>query len=396
MPSDVALGWLCLQQVPELGPARLRRLANKFKTPERALAASPAAWRALSIPLTPAAAQRQAFAARSQAEAWLARIAAIGGWVMLWSDPDYPQRWHGRPSAPVLLFGLGQREALNPAEAAAIIGTRRPTGAGVRLAEQVARDVAAAGVTVVSGLARGIDAAAHRGALQGGVTVAVLGSGLDVIYPPEHRRLARDIAETGAVITEYPPGTEPEPFRFPQRNRLISALSDLIYVVEAASRSGTVKTATQALEDDMKVMAWLGHPASPQSAFPRKLLLDGAKPCSSGAELLAFLRKPREDDRAVQPETEPERAVPTAPTMPSGPAGTVLAALADAGEATPAQLAGATALPLAAVLSVLMLLELQGFVVQLPGTRYAALHGALPGTLPGAVDTASLAGSASL
>lgn len=399
LPDEVALGWLCLQQVPGLGPARLARLARTFDTPSAALAAAPAAWRQAGVPVPLAVVRRAALRARPQAEQWLARIKEIGGWTLAWSDAAYPERLRekGNPP-PVLLFGLGRPEALSPAKSVAIIGTRRPTRAGLRMAEEAGRVTAAAGLTVVSGLARGIDGAAHRGAVQAGVTVAVLGSGLDIIYPPEHRRLAREIvAAGGAVITEYPPGTEPEPFRFPVRNRLISGLSDVVCVVEAGPRSGTIQTASRS---SAPVVAWPGHPASPQSAFPRRLILEGAPPCADGHALIALREKlsGKETDQAPAgagagsgPDHSAAPGLETAPAeraWPPGPAGTVLAALAEAGEAGPAQLAAATALPLPAVLSVLMLLELQGHVMQLPGSRYAALRWPEP--------ESRLAGSASL
>lgn len=386
-----ALGWLCLQQVPGLGPVRLAQLRHAFGTPDRVLAASAAAWADMRLRMPVQQVQRLARAARPQAVAWLERVQAIGGWVMTVHDDDYPTRLRQHPTAPVVLFGLGDRAALSPAESVAIIGTRRPTRPGLLQAERIGRDVAAAGVTVVSGLARGIDGAAHRGALQAGKTVAVLGSGLDVIYPPEHRRLARDIAASGAVITEYPPGTQPEPFRFPERNRLISGLSDLLYLVEAGLRSGTVKTVEQALQEKT-VLVWPGHPASPQSAFPRRLMVDGAPPCTSSAVLLDVLRN-RDKANAVGKGPDRNEAagtgadgVPAELRLPPGPAGTVLSALIEAGEATPAQLAAAAGLPLPAVLSILMLLELKGLVLQLPGSRYAALQ----------LPDVSLAGSASL
>lgn len=381
MPEH-ALGWLCLRQVPALGPARLAKLANAFGTPDRALAAPQAAWSAAGLRLPIERVRRQALAARPQAEAWLARVNAVGGWVMMFHEPDYPARLKQLPTAPVVLFGLGNRAALSPPKAVAIIGTRRPTRAGLQQAEQMGREVAAAGVTVVSGLARGIDGAAHRGALQTGKTVAVLGSGLDVVYPPEHRRLARQIAASGAVITEYPPGTQPEPFRFPERNRLISGLSDVLYLVEASMRSGTVNTVEQALSEK-HVLVWPGHPASPQSAFPRKLMVDGAPPCTSSKRLLHFLRDP---ETALGATADDDARTAGQPALPPGPAGAVLAALQDAGEAAPAQLAAAARLPLPAVLSILMLLELKGLVIQLPGSRYAALQ----------LPEESLAGSASL
>jgi DNA processing protein len=191
-------------------------------------------------------------------------------------DAEYPAQLVSMPSAPDALWvsgGLVDEDAV----AIAIVGSRRATPYGLDMAEQIARDLAARGVTVVSGLARGIDSAAHRGALAaGGRTIAVLGSGVDVVYPPENRRLARQIAERGALVSQFAPGTPPLPHHFPQRNRVIAGLGLGVVVVEAAERSGSLITAGFAAELGREVMAVPGRATSAESRGTHRLIQDGA------------------------------------------------------------------------------------------------------------------------
>ncbi|HSE02638.1 MAG TPA: DNA-processing protein DprA, partial [Methylomirabilota bacterium] len=180
------------------------------------------------------------------------------------------------PDAPETLHVLGDLHDAD-ALAVAIVGSRRATPYGLDVAERLAADLAARGVTVVSGLARGIDAAAHRGALRvGGRTIAVLGSGADVIYPPEHRRLAGEIVARGAVLSQFAPGTPPLPQNFPARNRLIAAMALAVVVVEAAERSGSLITARLAAELGREVLAVPGRITTPESRGANRLIQDGA------------------------------------------------------------------------------------------------------------------------
>jgi DNA processing protein len=171
----------------------------------------------------------------------------------------------------------------------AIVGSRAATAVGCEVAANMARELAAAGAVVVSGLARGVDSAAHRGALQAGRTVAVLGSGPDRVYPPELGALAIEIAETGAVVSEYPPGTPPLPFHFPQRNRLISGLSRAVVVIEAAEGSGSLITASCAVEQGRDVMVVPGNVLSGRNRGGHALLRDGARLVEGAADVLAEL-----------------------------------------------------------------------------------------------------------
>ena len=192
------------------------------------------------------------------------------------ADARYPSRLAEVPDAPATLHVHG---ALVDADAlaVAVVGSRRATPYGLEVAETLAADLAARGVTIVSGLARGIDAAAHRGALRvGGRTLAVLGSGIDVIYPPENRRLAAEIAERGALLSQFAPGTPPLPQNFPTRNQVIAALSLAVVVVEAAEKSGSLITARLAAELGREVMAVPGRITAPESRGANRLIQDGA------------------------------------------------------------------------------------------------------------------------
>ena len=192
------------------------------------------------------------------------------------ADAGYPSRLAEVPDAPATLHVRG---ALVDADAlaVAVVGSRRATPYGLEVAETLAADLAARGVTIVSGLARGIDAAAHRGALRvGGRTLAVLGSGVDVIYPPENRRLAAEITERGALLSQFAPGTPPLPQNFPTRNQVIAALSLAVVVVEAAEKSGSLITARLAAELGREVLAVPGRITAPESRGANRLIQDGA------------------------------------------------------------------------------------------------------------------------
>ena len=215
------------------------------------------------------------------------------------ADAEYPVGLREVPDAPETLRVRGRLRD-DDALAVAIVGARRATFYGLDVAERLAADLAARGVTVVSGLARGIDAAAHRGALRvGGRTIAVLGSGADVIYPPEHRTLAAEIAEHGALISQFAPGTPPLPQNFPARNRVIAALSLAVVVVEAAERSGSLITARVAAELGREVLAVPGRITTPESRGANRLIQDGAGVAMGWEDVIAVL--PERWKRRVAP-----------------------------------------------------------------------------------------------
>jgi len=206
-----------------------------------------------------------------------------------WSDASYPVALTTIVDPPPVLWTRGDVATLST-PSVAIVGARAASPYGLSVAEHLAADLAASGVTVVSGLARGVDSAAHRGALSGrGLTVAVLGCGADVIYPPEHRALARDIEQHGVIISELVPGTPPLPPFFPQRNRIISGLSRAVVVIEAGEKSGSLITARCALEQGRDVLAVPGNVLSGRNRGAHGLLRDGAKIVESADDILEEL-----------------------------------------------------------------------------------------------------------
>lgn len=205
------------------------------------------------------------------------------------SDADYPSRLSRLPDPPDPLYVRGD---LPDVPAVAVVGSRRCTRYGSAMARTLAKSIASAGWTVVSGLARGIDTAGHLGALDGGgITVAVLGSGIDVWYPASNRLLGEQILETGAVASEYPPGTTPAPWRFPARNRIIVGLSDAVLVVEAAERSGALITARLAMEQGIDVFAVPGDLDRETSRGTNRLIADGAHPIVVPSEIIEGLER---------------------------------------------------------------------------------------------------------
>jgi DNA processing protein len=211
-------------------------------------------------------------------QARVARLEAetAGGGVVGWNDPRFPALLLTLSDAPPALWYQGALGVLD-APTVAIVGSRAASPAAIEIAAQLAADLAARQITVVSGLARGVDSAAHRGALRSGRTVAVLGSGLDCIYPREHVPLARAITQDGLIVSEYPPGTAPLAFHFPMRNRLISGLSRAVVVVEANEKSGSLITAACGLEQGRDVMAVPGSVAGGRNRGAHALIRDGAK-----------------------------------------------------------------------------------------------------------------------
>lgn len=206
----------------------------------------------------------------------ISRIAKKGYFLLTIEDPDFPPNLREIFDPPFVIYGAGRPEVLRE-PSVAVVGARRPSPYGKAVAEKLARDLAASGLIVVSGMARGIDSIAHWGALDSGNTVAVLGSGLDDVYPPENKGLFRKIAEEGAVITEFPPDLPPLSFHFPLRNRIISGLSLATVVVEATRQSGSLITARLSLEQNREVMAVPGSLTSDLSRGTNWLIKSGAK-----------------------------------------------------------------------------------------------------------------------
>lgn len=279
------LARLRLHLVNGLGPAGTRRLLDTFGSAENAWREGPDAWERAGIPPKVRAAALE-ISLRRALEEW-ERLRQMGGWMLTVDDDAYPPLLREIAAPPPVLFGLGR---LPRPPCLAVVGTRRPTEGGRLIARQLCRDLASRGMVIVSGLAQGIDAAAHEGCLEaGGHTVAVLAHGLDHCYPQHHRELMRAIARTGTVLTEYPMGTSPRPGHFVVRNRIIAGMSWGTVVVEAGPRSGAMHTANMALEAGREVFAVPGDVRLWTSKGPHRLLRDGAILTESAQDVLDAL-----------------------------------------------------------------------------------------------------------
>ncbi|NJL92571.1 MAG: DNA-protecting protein DprA [Anaerolineae bacterium] len=277
--------WLAFARVQGIGPNRLRQLHDAFGSLEAAWHAPRNALQAVGLP--PQALNHHALLKRNLApEQLLEQLEALGAWALTWEDADYPALLRQTEGAPALLYGKGH---LLPQDqsALAVVGTRRASTYGKLMTERLVTELTLQGISIVSGLAHGIDISAHRAALAaGGRTLAVLGTGIDVIYPPEHRQDAQAIAEAGALLTEYPPGTKPERHNFPARNRIISGLALGVLVVEAPQGSGALQTTRYAAEQGRDVFAVPGNVTSPNSYETNRLIQDGAKLVLAAEDIL--------------------------------------------------------------------------------------------------------------
>ena len=358
------LPWLALREIPGVGLVLFSRLLERFGAPAAVFQAREKDLLTVRG-LTPQVAQAiVSFRDWDRLEAQLARLEGLGARMLTREDPDFPVLLREIPYAPAFLFIKG---SLTPgdARAVAVVGTRTPSYYGQKTGRRLGEALAARGVTVVSGLARGIDTAAHLGALENsGRTLAVLGCGLDVVYPPENRELYDKIPEAGALITEFPPAAPPEAKNFPVRNRLISGLSLGVVVVEAGERSGTAITVRYALDQGREVFAVPGPIDSPTSVGPHRLIQQGAKLVMEVEDILSEL-----PGFGPGPLFAAPAGVAEAPRTPL-PGGDPLLSLLGAAPVQLEELVTASRLPAAEVMSRLTLLELQGLIRELPGKCY--------------------------
>jgi DNA processing protein len=354
---------IALNTLPALRAAAYHAAVARFGSVAGVLAAPPEAFGGLRGfgPETVAAVRGLDAARAAEAEEERARAAGIA--LVTLHDAEYPEALRLIPDPPPV---LSVRGTLSPADAAAVavVGCRAATAYGRTVAERLAAELAGFGVTVVSGLARGIDGCAHRAAVAaGGRSIAVLGSGLDRIYPPEHRRLAAELAENGAVISEFPLGAAPDPWHFPLRNRVISGLSLGVVVVEAAAKSGALITADAALEQGREVFAVPGPVTAPTSAGPNRLIRQGARLVEGARDVLEEL--PALAGRLG-------RGLPAQPPLPevTEVESRILALFPGAPLPIDAIIRSSPA-PAAETAALLTALELKGLVRQHPGKLFA-------------------------
>ena len=298
------LEWLALALTPGLGPTKARKLVEHFGSPEAVFRASLTELEATGIQAVSAqsvATGKSAELAREE----LARAAAAGATVISMDDPSYPPRLKEIYDPPLVLYVRGSVDVLTK-PGIAMVGTRHPTPYGSGMAERLACDLAAHGLVIISGMARGVDTASHRGAIAAkGKTLAVFGTGVDVIYPKENSRLSEQIlALGGALISEFPLGTFAAPQNFPIRNRILSGMSVGVLVVEAAEYSGTRITARCALEQNRDVFAVPGNVTNKNSWGPNTLIKQGAKLVATWEDVWEEL--PTEVRLALTPATSPE------------------------------------------------------------------------------------------
>lgn len=377
-PADDLADWLRLAAVPGLGPQRQRELLAAFGLPHRIFAAGRGALAAVVGSETAAAVL--AAPADEAIEGALAWAAEPGSHILTLADPDYPRRLFDIADPPVLLYVRGD-PALLARPGIALVGARSSTAAGDANAEAFARTLAARGLVVVSGLALGIDAAAHRGALAAGSagagTVAVIGTGIDRIYPARNAALAREIAATGAIVSEFALGTPPLQHNFPRRNRLIAGLAEGVLVVEAALGSGSLITARLAAEHGREVFAIPGSIHSPLSRGCHRLIRDGAKLVETAEDVIEELRgrlgwpapataprAPARHGRRDEPAAAPQAALAL-----DDDAARVLAAIGH----DPVDidtLAARCGLTVDALYAILLPLELEGRLAKLAGGRF--------------------------
>jgi DNA processing protein len=306
--------------------------------------------------------QRGSFEKRVERE--LSLLQKVGGTIVTLDDETYPSRLKNIYDPPPVLYMRGQLRKEDEV-AVSIVGSRKTSSYGRAMTERVSQDLASRGVTIVSGMARGIDSVAHQGAISaGGRTIAVLGCGVDVVYPPENRNLFRDIIDHGAVLSEFPMGSPPEGSHFPKRNRIISGLSMGVVVVEAGQRSGSLITANCALEQGRDVFAVPGNIGMESSRGTNQLIKQGAKLVESSQDILIeIIPQWQREDETAPPVEDPVKHLPEEQQCLYG-------LLAE----TPIhidEIIRESQLEPGKVMSLLLELELKGFVSQWPGRCFS-------------------------
>jgi DNA processing protein len=366
---------LRLARTEGVGPLTYRRLLGRFGSAAAALDALPRLARAGGRDHPPR------IPGRDDAERELERAGQASAALVFLDTPDYPVLLALLEDAPPVLAVQGRPEVLNR-RAVAMVGSRNASANGQVLAETMAHDLAAAGLVVVSGMARGIDAAAHRGALRAGITIACVAGGIDLPYPPQHAALQAEIAQSGAVVAEAPIGTAPQARHFPRRNRIIAGLSLGVVVVEAALRSGSLITVRHAQEAGREVFAVPGSPLDPRCRGANDLIRQGAALVETAADVLenlpdhpgagagGGLQFHRRGMLLEQPEALPE---PPAEAMTDPLARAKVIDLLGTSPTPVDELIRRSQLSPGAVMAVLLMLEVAGRVEMLPGNKVALL-----------------------
>jgi DNA processing protein len=355
--ADELRFWLALHRAPQIGSRRFRKLLDRFETPGAVFSAGRSAWISAGLPdPTLDYLEKPDWKGVAADLAWLE---APGHHCLTLADPRYPPLLREMADPPAVLFVAGSPAAL-PMRHIAMVGSRNPSSNGLKTAHDFAAALASAGFGIVSGLALGIDAASHRGTLAArGITVAVGGTGLDRVYPWQHHELAEEIiARQGALVSEFPPGTEAKASNFPRRNRIISGLSLGTLVIEAAAQSGSLITARLAVEQSREVFAVPGSIYSPLSRGCNELIKQGAKLVQTVDDIIEeFAFRFAAPTPAEPPSSEPS---------PDEPSLTLLKFVAY-DPTTVDTLVAATGNSPETIASMLLMLELQGYIEPAPG-----------------------------
>lgn len=355
--------WLSLYLAPGLGNILMARLLAAYGEPAAVLQASPKDLCQIPGIGKKVAQAINASSLRRAADQEIAKADQENVTILALSDSRYPEFLRHIYSPPAILYVKGQIDLLTTT-CVAMVGSRAATVYGKKIATDMARSLARGGVTVVSGGALGIDAAAHAGALQGGTTIGVLGCGIDVVYPRQHQNLYQEIADKGALISEAPFGAQPEAFRFPARNRIISGLSRGVVVVEAARRSGSLITARLALEQGREVFAIPGRIDSLKSCGVHSLLQEGATLVQSADDILQELGVGGAHESTSYPEVEKRLGTALTPEEEK------LYGWLDVYPQNIDELIQNSHIAPEKVAELLLLMELKGLVESLPGNQY--------------------------
>src|ERR1700682_5967078 len=371
MELDASLSWLALALTPGLASRLSARLLREFGSPEEVFRAPLPRLEAcrLPAPVAQAVFKKQSF---KRAERELALTRRIDRCRLVnWTDPEYPQTLLEIYDPPVMLYVRGDAEVLNQ-PSIGIVGTRRPTLYGTQMAERLGRELAARGLVMVSGMARGIDAIGHQGALAvNGRAIGVLGTGVDVCYPKENKKLYEKVLERGAILSEFPLGTHPAPENFPVRNRIVAGMPLGVVVVEGAQYSGSLITARLAMEFGREVFAVPGNVTQPVSFAPNQLIKQGAKLATGAGDVIEELPTPIRAAllQAEQPEAEQRNLLAAAAL--NGAQKKLYGLLSAEEPVHIDDIVERSGLNSSEVLATLFDLEMKGVIRQLPGKQFS-------------------------
>jgi len=367
---EASLSWLALTLTPGIAARLSARLLREYGSPEGVFRAPLTGIEACNVPAPAAQAifRKQLF---WRAEKEVDALRKLGGKLLNWKEPQYPQALLQIYDPPVLLYVRGDAQVLN-SPSLSIVGTRRPTVYGSQMAERMGRDLAARGLTIVSGLARGIDAIAHQGATAvGGRAIGVLGTGIDVCYPKENKKLYEKVLERGAIVSEFPTGSHPAPENFPVRNRIIAGMPLGVVIVEGKQYSGSLITARLAMEFGREVFGVPGNVTQEVSFAPNLLIKQGAKLVTNAEDVIEELPTPVRAAlvKAEAVETE-QRNLLLVDSL--SPVQRKLYELLNAEESRHIDdIVDTSGLNSSEVLATLFDLEMQGIVRQLPGKQFS-------------------------